>query len=75
MARQDAKVVEQSQEIVLGNNMKGWIQGKKLTVTVDLSKSLGPSKSGKTTLVATTSGNTKVAVNGEIFQVGINVFK
>ena len=38
-------------------NIEGKIEGTKLHFTIDLSKELGPSKSGKTTMVATTSGN------------------
>ncbi len=50
------------------------VKGNKLVATIDLSKSLGPSKSGKTTTVGTTQGN--VAVPGhENIKIGINVYK
>ena len=42
-----------------------------LTITVDLSKEFGPSKSGKTIIVASTNGNESV---GEV-KVGLNVYK
>ena len=46
-------------------------EGTKLIIIVDTSKSFGPSKSGKTIIVASTEGNTKV---GEV-TVGLNVYK
>lgn len=45
-----------------------------LTIKVDLSKDLGRSKSGKTTLVATTGGNVPVPGVPEI-KIGINAYK
>jgi hypothetical protein len=52
------------------------VKGNKMVITVDLKKDLGPSKSGKTTLIATTGGNTKLAANGngEVY-LGLNVYK
>ncbi|MGI6154166.1 MAG: hypothetical protein ACOYJB_10140 [Christensenellaceae bacterium] len=44
-----------------------------LTVEIDLSKDLGPSKSGKTNIVATTGGN--VPISGREEKIGINVFR
>lgn len=45
-----------------------------LTIKVDLSKDLGRSKSGKTSIVASTDGN--VAVPGMVhIKVGLNVYK
>jgi len=43
---------------------------------VDLSKSQGPSASGKTEIIGTTAGNARIAANGqgEVF-VGLNVYK
>ena len=50
------------------------VKGDKLIITVDLSKGFGPSKSGKTTIVATTGGG--VSVPGkENIKVGVNVYK
>lgn len=46
-------------------------EGSKLIIEVDTSKDFGPSKSGKTTIVASTEGNQQV--NG--VTVGLNVFK
>ena len=44
-----------------------------LTITVDLTKSLGPSKSGKTTLIASTDGPVPVPGNEKI-KVGLNIY-
>lgn len=48
-------------------------KGDKLIVTIDTSKTFGPSSSGKTLLVGTTEGNVDVPglENGKI---GINVY-
>jgi len=43
-----------------------------LTITVDLSKRLGPSKSLKTTIIATSSGNQPVP--GTSATIGLNVY-
>ena len=48
--------------------------GSKLTITIDLSKSFGPSKSGKTEIVATTGGNVIVDVNSQT-KIGINAYR
>ena len=47
-------------------------EGSTLTLTIDLSKSQGLSKSGKSTVIATTGGNKEIAPG--IF-MGINVYK
>lgn len=50
------------------------VQGNKLTITVDLSKELGESKSGKSVVIATTSGNADIP-NKTGFKIGLNVYK
>ena len=45
--------------------------GNKLVITVDLLRDYGPSKSGKTTIVASTQGNVTV---GDV-KVGLNVYR
>jgi len=47
-------------------------KGSSLVLTVDLSKKVGDSKSGKSVVIATTGGN--VDVGGGIM-VGLNVYK
>ncbi|MBU2685821.1 MAG: hypothetical protein KKF27_21480 [Gammaproteobacteria bacterium] len=47
------------------------MDGHKLVITVDTSQTFGPSKSGKTIIVASTEGNQ--TVGGVV--VGLNVYK
>jgi hypothetical protein len=49
------------------------VQGDNLTVVVDLSKEFGPSKSGKTTIVASTEGNKTIP--GRVEKIGLNVYR
>jgi hypothetical protein len=51
-------------------NVKLTVEGKKLVIEVDLTQELGPSSSGKTTIVATTGGNAPVP-DHEGIQVGL----
>jgi hypothetical protein len=50
----------------------GSIDGKILTLTVDLSQEHGDSKTGKTTVVATTAGTSRI---GGGILVGLNINK
>ncbi len=54
-------------------NVEFDIQGDTLTISVDLSKEFGPSKSGKTIIVASTEGNKTVPGRSE--KIGLNVYK
>ncbi|MDA8407391.1 MAG: hypothetical protein M0T73_11125 [Deltaproteobacteria bacterium] len=54
-------------------NVEFSVQGETLTIRVDLSKEFGPSKSGKTIIVASTEGNKTVPGRNE--KVGLNVYK
>jgi hypothetical protein len=56
------------------NNIKIEENGDILTITVDLSKDFGPSKSGKTISIASTLGNKKLSSHPEI-AMGVNVYK
>ena len=49
-------------------------KGTLLILTVDLSKSLGPSKSGQSELIASTKGNAPVPDQPEV-RVGLNVYR
>lgn len=49
------------------------VEGNILTVTVDLSKEFGPSKSGKTIIIASSEGNKSVPGRAE--KIGLNVYK
>jgi hypothetical protein len=54
-------------------NVEMSIEGDMLSIKVDLSKEFGPSKSGKTTIVASTEGNKSVPGRDE--KVGLNIYK
>ncbi len=54
-------------------NIDMQIDGTKLIITVDLSKDLGPSKSGKTRIIATTAGN--ITIPGTDAKAGINIYR
>lgn len=56
----------------MAKNVEIKIDGNIMMVKIDLSKSFGPSSSGKTTIVATTEGNIAVAPG---VMCGINVYK
>lgn len=53
-------------------NVKVQKDGDTLTLIIDLGQDNGPSKSGKTTIVATTGGNVDL---GEGFRLGVNCYK
>lgn len=48
--------------------------GNKLIITVDLSQDFGASKSGKTTIIASTEGNVSAPNTPEV-KIGLNVYK
>lgn len=54
------------------NNVKTTVNGKILTIEVDLSKDFGPSASGKTTQIASTLGNKPL---GDGISFGLNVYR
>jgi len=54
-------------------NVNFSVKGNTLTITVDLTKRLGPSKSGKTVGIASTQGNVAVP-DGKGAVVGLNVY-
>lgn len=55
-------------------NVETKVEKNKLVITVDLSKNYGPSKSGKTQIIASSAGPQEVEGNPGVF-VGVNVFK
>lgn len=54
-------------------NVTTKVTGNKLVIEVDLSKSFGPSASGKSITVASSKGNQKV--EGTDVILGLNVYK
>ncbi len=55
-------------------NIEMKVTGKKLVITIDLSKSFGTSASGKTEIIATTSGNIDVP-EMENTKLGLNCYR
>ena len=49
------------------------VKGNIATITFDITKDLGPSKSGKTTLVASTNGNQ--VIPGTDVVLGLNAYR
>lgn len=54
-------------------NVQMTLEGHILTLKIDLSQEIGPSKSGKTVLIATSGGPARVPNRTE--RVGINVYR
>lgn len=55
-------------------NVELKVEGDILIIRVDLTKDFGPSKSGKTIVIASTEGNVKVPCVEERI-VGLNVYR
>ncbi|OPL09469.1 MAG: hypothetical protein AVO38_10950 [delta proteobacterium ML8_D] len=53
-------------------NVEIKVEGNILTITVDLTKDYGRSKSGKTIIIASTEGNHKVT---DTVTMGLNIYK
>ena len=54
-------------------NAEMTVEGETLIIKVDLSKDFGPSKSGKTIMIASTEGNVSVPKRDE--KIGLNVYR
>ena len=52
-------------------NVAVQMKGKIMTITVDTAKDFGPSKSGKTIIIASTEGNQTV----DGITIGLNVYR
>jgi hypothetical protein len=57
----------------LMKNIEMTVEGDTLIIKVDLSKDFGPSKSGKTIIVASTEGNMSVPERDE--KIGLNIYR
>lgn len=56
-------------------NVQVKIEKQVLTLTIDLSQSQGPSKSGKTQIIASTEGNQVVGMyDNKPITVGLNIY-
>lgn len=58
----------------MSKNVQISVEGNIATITVDLSKDFGASKSGKTVVIASTEGNISIPGN-EGTKIGLNVYK
>lgn len=56
----------------IGTNVQATIEGDVLTLRIDLSRSIGQSKSGKSGLIASTNGNALLPGGARI---GVNVYR
>ena len=56
----------------MSKNVSIAVKGTIATITIDLSKTFGPSSSGKTIIVASTEGNQAI---GEGVILGLNAYK
>ena len=56
-------------------NVNMAVDGNILTITIDLTQDFGASKSGKTTVVASTLGNVGLPAPYENVKIGLNVYK
>lgn len=54
-------------------NVEITVKGNELTIKVDLSKKFGKSSSGKSEIIASTEGNSKVPGKDNMF-IGLNVY-
>jgi hypothetical protein len=54
-------------------NIEMTVEEETLIIKVDLTKDFGPSKSGKTIIVASTEGNVSVPARNE--KIGLNVYR
>ena len=46
-----------------------------LTIAIDTKKDFGLSSTGKSTIIASSSGNKQIQVNGETLYLGLNLYK
>ncbi len=58
----------------VGQNVEMSLDGNKLIIIVDLSKTFGVSGSGKSQIIASTGGNVSVPGN-ESVKIGVNVYR
>ena len=55
-------------------NIETKVEHGKLTITVDLTKELGPSASGKSIIIATTEGNVDLPGASDV-KIGLNIYR
>jgi len=72
--RKEVNIMVKVAETLVIGNVKMEVNGDELIAKVDLSKTLGQSKSGKSTVIATTSGNIAVPGRPDI-KIGVTVYR
>ena len=72
IARLEKELAASKLEAVKGTNCHMRVEGNMLHITVDLSQTIGLSRSGKSNVIATTAGNKEI---GNGVRVGLNVYK
>jgi len=60
-------------ETAVGKGVKYAINGNIMTVTIDLAADFGRSKTGKTTIIASTEGNVRLGDTPAV--MGLNVYR
>jgi hypothetical protein len=58
----------------MAKNVNMRIEGKKLIIEVEMDQDFGPSKSGKTQIIASTEGNISVPGDEDV-KIGLNVYR
>ena len=58
----------------MAKNVDMRIVGKKLIIEVEMDQDFGPSKSGKTRIIASTEGNISAPGDEEV-KIGLNVYR
>jgi len=56
-------------------NVEYEIKGKIMTIKIDITQSFGPSKSGKSEIIASTEGNKRIKVEDQDIYLGLNLYK
>ncbi len=58
----------------MAKNVVMRLEGKKLIIEVEMDQDCGPSKSGKTRIIASTEGNISVPGDADV-KIGMNVYR
>lgn len=56
-------------------NVEYEIKGNTMTIKIDITQSFGPSKSGKSEIIASTEGNKRIKVEDQDIYLGLNLYK
>jgi hypothetical protein len=58
----------------MAKNVNMRVEGNKLIIEVEMDQDFGPSKSGKTRIIASTEGNISVPGDDDV-KIGLNVYR